>query len=148
MLENKIFETMKDAMKSGDKAKLSTMRLIISELKNKKIADGVKELDDANVIAVIKKMAKQRKESIEKFAEGGRDDLVEKEKQELSILDKYLPEEMSEEEVAKVVDEVISSIEDVSPKDMGRVMKEVMGKLQGQADGKTVSKIVQAKLTG
>jgi len=148
MLEDRIADMMKGSMKSGDKLKLSTMRLIISELKNKKIADGVKELDDAGVLSVIRKMAKQRKESIEKFAEGGRNDLVEKEQKELAMLEEFLPDQLSEEDVAGVVDAVISGIDGVSPKDMGLVMKEVMGKLQGQADGKVVSKLVQAKLAG
>ena len=146
MMEQQITDGVKEALKAGDKLRLGTLRLIVSEMKNRKIADGVKELEDKTVIAVIKKMAKQRKESIEKFKEGGRDDLVEKETAELAILDEFLPEEMSEDAVAKIVDEVLSGIEGATAKDMGVVMKEVMARVAGQADGKLVSKIVKEKL--
>ena len=99
------------------------------------------------MIGIIKKMVKQRKESITQFKQGGRDDLVEVEEKELAILEAYLPEQISEEKLEGIVSEVISQTGVTSMQEMGSVMKEVMNKVQGQADGKVVSEIVKKKLS-
>ena len=147
MLEEKMQDVLKEALKSGQKAKVSVIRMLISEINNKKIADQVKELEDEKVIGVIQKMARKYKESIEQFTEGKRQDLVDKETEELKVLEEYLPEEISREELEKIVSEVIEKAGATSPKDMGTVMGEIMGRVKGRADGKLISDIVKEKLT-
>ena len=147
MLEKDIQETIKQALKSGQKLKVSVLRMLISEIKNKKIADRAEELDDEKVIGLIRKMARQHKESIEKFKQGNREDLVKKETDELALLEEYLPEQISEEELGRVVSESIEHSGATSLKDMGAVMSGVMGRVKGRADGKSVSKMVTEKLT-
>jgi len=147
MLETKILEQLKQALKGGEKIKVSVLRMLISEMKNKKIADKTKELTDESVIAIIKKTVRRHNESIEKFIEGNRKDLVEKETAEKAILEVYLPEEMTPEELEKVIFEVIKETGASSMKDMGAVMKAVTIRAKGAADGKTVSEIVRRELT-
>ena len=106
--ENKISEELIKALKSGDKLGTSVLRMLISKLKNKKIEEKVKDLSDEKVLSVIKKMAKQYKESIAQFKMGNRDDLVKKEENELKVISRYLPEEMSKEEIEKIVLEIIT----------------------------------------
>jgi len=146
MLEEKIQSDMKEALKAGDKDKVSTLRMVMSEMKNKKIEDGTEELDDAKVVSLMQKKARQHKESIEKFREGGRDDLAEKETRELAVIEEYLPEEMAEEELTGIISGVIEETGASSARDMGRVMKEVISRVQGRADGKVISRIVKEKL--
>ena len=126
MLENDINEALKQALKAGEKVKISSLRLLINEIKNKKIADRVEKLEDEKVIGVIQKMAKQRKDSIEQFKKGDRLDLAEKETEELAVLEEYLPEQMSEEELAGIVAESIKAVGATSMKEMGNVMKELL----------------------
>ena len=147
MLENDINEALKQALKAGEKVKISSLRLLINEIKNKKIADRIEKLEDEKVIGVIQKMAKQRKDSIEQFKKGDRLDLAKKETEELAVLEEYLPEQMSEEELAGIVAESIEAVGATSMKEMGNVMKEVMGRVQGQADGKKVSELVKKLLS-
>ena len=144
--ENKISEELIKALKSGDKLGTSVLRMLISKLKNKKIEEKVKDLSDEKVLSVIKKMAKQYKESIAQFKMGNRDDLVKKEENELKVISRYLPEEMSKEEIEKIVLEIITETGASSIQDMGMVMKGVMARTGGQADGKVVSNIVKEKL--
>ncbi|MDD5634851.1 MAG: GatB/YqeY domain-containing protein [Candidatus Omnitrophica bacterium] len=144
--EKEVNEQLKAAMKSGEKTKLSVLRMLLSEIKNKKIADLVKELDDDKVLGLVQKMIKQHKESIEKFKEGNRDDLVQKEAEELVILEAYLPKQITEEELAKLVAETITELGAQTIKDMGKVMNCVMAKVKGSADGRLVSKTVKEKL--
>jgi uncharacterized protein len=146
MLEKDIKERLTQAMKSGDKIQVSELRMLISELKNKKIADGVKELDDEKVISVIQKIARKHKESIAQFKQGNRNDLVDKESEELAVLEEYLPEQLSEEEIEKIVSEVIQEVGATSPKDMGKLMSALMPRLKGCADGRVVNEIVKKKL--
>jgi len=146
MMENEIQDQLKQALKRGEKLKLSVLRMLVSDIKNKKIADKVKELSDENVLIIIKKMVRRHKESIEKFAEGARDDLVKKETEELNILEKYLPEELSDEELERIVMEVISETGASSVKDMGNVMKLVLSRTKGSCDGKKASDVVRKKL--
>jgi uncharacterized protein YqeY len=145
-LEEKLNADLKQALKSGEKMKISAIRLVLNEIKNKKIAEKAEGLDDAKVTGIIQKMAKQRKESIEQFKNGGRDDLVKKETEELSILEEYMPEQLSAEELEKIVSEIIASTGASTMKDMGKVMAEVRERTGGSADGKTVSEIVKKKL--
>ncbi|MGB2600755.1 MAG: GatB/YqeY domain-containing protein [Candidatus Omnitrophota bacterium] len=148
MLEKKIAEELNQALKSGEKVKVSVLRMVISEIKNKKIADRVKEeLEDDKIVGVIQKMARQHKESIEQFKQGDRQDLVDKEAEELKILEKYLPEQISEEELVKIISESIEKTGASSARDIGKVMGDVLGRVAGRADGKIVSKIVKEKLS-
>ncbi|MDZ7264209.1 MAG: GatB/YqeY domain-containing protein [candidate division KSB1 bacterium] len=140
-----ITEDMKQAMKAQDKVRLSTLRLLLSQLKNAKIDSG-KELTPDDEVAVLLNAAKKRKESIEAFEAGNRLDLAEREKQELAIIQQYLPAQLSDAEVEQKVAEVIASIGATSMKDMGRVMAEVMKALKGRADGKKVQEMVRSKL--
>jgi len=147
MTEESIRKELNSALKGGQKTIVSTLRMLISEINNRKIEEGVKELDEAKIIGVLQKLAKQHKESIEKFKLGNRDDLVEKEKEELDVLEKYLPEALSEEELEGIISDVIFNTGASSQKDMGLVMKQVLEKTAGRADGKIASRIVQEKLT-
>lgn len=144
-LFDKISQDLVEAMKAKDEVRVSTLRLLVSSVKNKQIDVG-HELGDDEIVDVAVKAAKQRKESIEAYKQGGRDDLVSKEEAELKILEGYLPQQMSELEIGKIVAEVISRLGASSSADMGRVMGEVMGKIQGRSDGAVVSKIVREKL--
>jgi len=148
MLEEKILNDYKEAMKSGDKLKSSVLSFLRADMLNAAVAKKKKMLDDAEVITVIKKQIKQRQDSIEQFTKGERLEMAEKEKKELEILKAYLPAELSAEAVKKIIEEVISSTGSSGMKDMGKVMKEVNAKISGQADGKLISDLVREKLSG
>ncbi len=145
-LLKKLQEEMKSAMKSGDKERLATIRMLISEIKKVQI-DTKKELSDEEIIKILQKYAKQRKDSIEQYRKAGREDLAEKEERELKIVQEFLPQPLTEEEIQKIVEEVIKETGASSMKDMGKVMKVVMEKTQGRAEGSVVSKIVKEKLS-
>ncbi len=145
-LKDQILSDIKDAMKSKDAQSLSVLRLINSALKNKEIEVRPKELTEEDCLAVLKKMGKQHKDSIEQFTKAERQDLVEKEKSELSVVERYLPEQMSEDKVKEVVMQVIQELGASSMKDMGQVMKAVGAKTAGTADNKLVSQLVKANL--
>jgi len=147
MLEDKILEDFKDAMKKKDALRVSTLSFLRSQLKNVAIDKKKEKLDDNDVIAVIKKQIKQRLDSVESFKAGNRLDLAEKEQGELNILKSYLPEELSKEELEKIIDEAINSVSASGMKDMGKVMKEVSLKTAGRADNKLISDLVRAKLS-
>lgn len=147
MLEDKILADFKDAMKNRNAFRQSTLSFLRSQLKNMAIEKKKDKLDDSDVIAIIKKQVKQRLDSIEKFKSGARLDLAEKEQKELEILKAYLPEELSKEELEKIIDEVIASIGANTIKDMGKVMKEIIPKVSGRADNKLLSELVRLKLT-
>jgi uncharacterized protein YqeY len=146
-LKEKILQDMKGAMKARDSLKLSTLRLLVSQIKNREI-DAKDELKDDEVLALIQKAVKQRQDSINQYEKGGRQDLADKEKAEMVILKAYLPEELSQEELLTIIDEAVSVTEASSPKEMGKVMKEVMPKVRGRADGKEVNELVRKRLTG
>ncbi|MFH1847490.1 MAG: GatB/YqeY domain-containing protein [Candidatus Omnitrophota bacterium] len=133
-------------MKSRQTIKLSVLRMLLSEMKNKKIADRTKELDDEMIMGLVQKMIRQHKDSIEQFKQGGRDDLAEKEAEELTILERYLPEQMTAHELESIVLEVISLEEGASIRDMGKIMKAVMIRVKGRAEGKLISDMVKQKL--
>jgi uncharacterized protein YqeY len=147
-LEERIAADYKESMKARDQARTQAISFLRSELKYCAIDKKKEKLDDADVSGVLKKLIKQRQDSIVGFEKGNRMDLVVKEKAELEILKSYLPSEMSPEAVAKIVDEVVAAAGAVTIKDMGRLMKEVLAKTQGQADGKLVSDLVRKKLGG
>ena len=145
-LEERLVEEMKQAMKSNDKAKLSTIRMIRSAVKNKEI-DLRKPLDDDAISRVIQGMVKKSEESIEQFKAGKRMDLVEKETKEIEIMKSFLPQPLSREEVLKVIDQTIEETKASSLKDLGKVMKTVMPKLGGKVDGTLVNQLVKERLS-
>ena len=136
---------MKAAMKARDMGAVNTIRGVIAKVKDLTVNAG-KEITDDAVMGVLAKAVKQRDESIAQFEAAGRAELAASEKTERDLLKKYLPAQLSEEEVATAVKAVIAELGAVSKKDMGRVMKETMARLKGQADGKLVSKLVGAAL--
>ncbi|MFH2013923.1 MAG: GatB/YqeY domain-containing protein [Patescibacteria group bacterium] len=141
MLKENITQDIKKAMQEKNALLLSVLRGVIAVVKNREI-EKKKELDEDEIIQVISSEAKKRKDSIEQFEKGGRQDLVEKEKQELEILQKYLPEQMSEDDIKKEVELAIKESGAVNPSDTGKVMSILMPKLKGKAEGSLVSKIV------
>ena len=146
MLEKQISSDYIKAMKERDSLKSTTLNFLRAQLKNIIIEKKLQELEDVDVIIVIKKQIKQRQDSIEQFRNYGRPELAEKEETEAAILKSYLPEELSEDEIKKIVDEAISETEATSMKDMGKVMKVVAAKAQGRADNKVVSSLVNQLL--
>ena len=146
-LKDKLTADMKDAMKAREagKLRLSVIRLVRGAIRQQEI-DGQKELSDEDVLGVISKEVKQRRDSIEDFKKGGRDDLVAAAEAEIAILMEYLPQQLSEDEVRSLVKEAIAASGATSPKDMGKVMKELMPKVKGRADGKLVNGIVKELL--
>lgn len=145
-LEERLVAEMKEAMKSNDKVRLSTIRMVRSAVKNKEI-ELRKPLDDETVQRVIQGMVRKGEESVEQFKLGGRMDLVEKESQEIEILKTYLPQSMSREEVIMIIDQTIQETQGTSLKEMGKIMKSVMSKLQGKADGKLINQLVKERLS-
>ncbi len=146
MLLEKLQDEMKKALKSGEKERLSVIRMLISEIKKVQI-DKKKELTDEEIIQILQRYAKQRKEAIQQYKKANREDLVEKEERELEIVQEFLPEPLSKEEIEKIVEEVIKETGASSMKDMGKVMKTVMEKVKGRAEGSIVSQIVKSKLS-
>ena len=134
-----------EAMKTKEKERLAVIRAVKAGLKQEQI-DHKKEINDELLIDVVNRQVKMRKESIVEFEKGNRQDLIDQTKAEIDILMKYLPEQLSEEEVLKVIDEIFAEVKPESQKDMGRVMKEANAKLKGKADMKTVSNIIKEKL--
>lgn len=147
MILEQIQNDLKEAMKAGETDKVSALRFLLSQIKNREI-DKRAELTDEEIVSVIAKQVKQRRESVEAFKQGGRDDLVVKEQAELDLLSKYLPQKMGQAELEKIVSGVISQTNASGISDFGKVMKEVMEKVKGQADGGSVSEIVKKQLAG
>ncbi|MBX3020249.1 MAG: GatB/YqeY domain-containing protein [Bdellovibrionales bacterium] len=145
-LKEKILEDIKTAMKNKDADRLSAIRFLQSALKYREIELRPNPMSEQDIIGVVKKMTKQRKDSISEYEKAGRNDLADKEKFELKIMEEYLPAQMSAEDVAKIVDEVIKSTGATTQKQMGAVIKEVMAKTGGNADGKVISDLVRSKL--
>jgi uncharacterized protein YqeY len=148
-LQQRVDSDLKEAMRAKDPTKLNVLRMLKSALKYAAIAksDAEAELSDAEAVQVIRKQAKQRQDSVESFEKGGRAELAEKEKEELAILNTYLPQGMSPEELAKVVHETIAEVGATSKAQMGAVMKALQAKVGGRADGKALSSEVQKQLT-
>lgn len=146
MLEEKILKDYKDAMKARNALVSSVLNFLRAEMINVAFAKKKDKLDDNDCIVVIKKQIKARQDSIEQFTKGGRLDLADKETKELEILKGYLPPQLGEEDIKRIIEEAVVALGAQGLKDMGRVMKEVTAKVQGQADGKLVSDLVRAKL--
>jgi uncharacterized protein YqeY len=145
-LEERLIEEMKGAMKSSDKLRLSTIRMIRSALKNKEI-EVRKKLEDEDVMKVIQAMVRKGEESVEQFQAGGRTDLVEKEKKEIEILKSFLPQPLSQDQILRIIDQSIQETQASSLKDIGKVMKSVMPKIGGKADGKLINQLVKERLS-
>lgn len=142
-IKDLLTEDMKQAMKDKEsgKLRLSVIRMARANIKNIEI-DEKRELNDDEVLAVLMKEVKMRQDSAEEFAKAGREELVEQAKQEIAILRKYLPEQLSDEELRAVVEEAVAETGAVGPKDMGKVMAAVMPKTKGRADGKRINAMV------
>ncbi len=136
---------MIEAMKAKDKDRLTVIRMVKAGLKQEQI-DHKKEINDDLLIDVVNKQIKMRKDSISEFEKGGRQDLIDATQAEIDILMKYLPEQLSSEEVEKIINEIFDEVKPESQKDMGKVMKEAQAKLKGKADMKEVSSIIREKL--
>ena len=141
----KLKQDMIEAMKAKDKDRLTTIRMIKGDL-DKEHIDKKREINDRLLIEVVNRGIKQRKDSIAEFEKGGRNDLIAKTQAEIDILQNYLPEQLSEEEVIAIIDEAFQVVNPESARDMGKVMKEVTPKLKGKADMKVVSEIIKSKL--
>ena len=146
-LQEQISAALKDAMRARDEAKMTTLRLVLTGIK-KREKEARSLLEDQEVISVITSQIKQRRESIEQYRKAGREDLAQTEENELQILQGYMPEQVSEEEISNTLDEIIAEVGAVSMKDMGKVMKAAMAKLAGKAEGGAINAMVKAKLSG
>ena len=146
MLYSTINDDMKEAMKSHDKETLSTIRLLKSAIDLQKINNKLSEITDDLVIEVASRQVKQHKESIIEFRNAGRNDLADNLEREIKLISKYLPEQLSKEEIEKELDKIFEEVKPESKKDMGKIMKEANISLKGKADFKLVSEIVNSKL--
>ncbi|MGB2770659.1 MAG: GatB/YqeY domain-containing protein [Candidatus Zixiibacteriota bacterium] len=144
-LKRRINQDAKEALKSKDILTLSVLRMLKSEIRYKEIERG-SELSDDDVISVLSSAIKKRKDSIQQFEKGGRDDLASKEKEELAVVTKYMPEQVSEEELSRIISQAISEEGATGVSDLGKVMKLVMPKVRGRADGKKVNQMVSSQL--
>ena len=146
-LKDRIADDMRAAMKERDQVRVSTLRMLMAAVKNAEVQGAqARELSDAEVLDVVGREAKRRKEAIEAYSGAGRTDLVDKETAELGVLQGYLPEALSDEELARLVDEAIADTGASTPRQMGDVMKVLMPKVRGRADGAAVSAMVKQKL--
>ncbi|NCF25290.1 MAG: GatB/YqeY domain-containing protein [Gammaproteobacteria bacterium] len=144
-LKDSITEDMKSSMKAGDKDRLKVLRLILAAIKQVEV-DSRKELDDPAVLGVLEKMVKQRRDSVEQFTKGGRDDLAAIETAEIAVLESYLPAKMDDAELDALIDEVIAATGAGTIRDMGKVMGAIKSKAAGRADMGTVGSRVKARL--
>lgn len=145
--QEKIQSQMTDAMRNKDQLRLSVLRMMKAAVKNKEI-DKMKPLDENEVMAVLNTLVKQRKDSVEQFRNGGREELAQKEEAEIKIIEEYLPAAASEADIRKAIDEAVEETGAASMKDMGKVMKAALARLAGKsADGSRVSQMVKEKLS-
>lgn len=146
-LKTQLTDDMKTAMKAGDKPRLAVIRLINAAIKQKEVDERI-EPDDAAVLAVLKKMVKQRKDSISQYEAAGREDLAQIERDEMAIIDTYLPEELGEAEINAAIDAAVAETGASSPANMGKLMGVLKPKLAGRVDMGLVSKLIKARLAG
>jgi uncharacterized protein YqeY len=146
-LRDRVQEDVKSAMKAREAERLATLRLLTAAMKQREVDERI-TLDDAGVIAVIERMLKQRRDSVEQYEKAGRQDLADAEKREMAILTAYLPRQMAEDEIAAIVAEAVAATGARGPADMGKVMGAVKPKVAGRADMGRVSALVKAKLAG
>jgi uncharacterized protein YqeY len=151
-LREQLMDDLKDAMRQRDERRKTTIRSVLAAIKQSETeldASGNRiHLDDDDILAVIAKQAKQRQESITEFRRGGREDLVAEEEAELAILQAYLPQQMTREEITAEAQQVIEEVGASSPRDMGKVMQPLMARLKGRADGKVANQVVRELLAG
>jgi uncharacterized protein YqeY len=145
-LKERIQQDVKDAMRAKDKPRLATIRLITAAIKQREVDERI-QLDDTQVLVVLDKMCKQRRESITQFEQAGRDDLAAQEKAELELIQQYLPEQLTEAEINELIDAAMEQTGASSMKDMGKVMGQLKPKLQGRADMGAVSALIKARLS-
>ena len=145
-LKDRISEDMKSAMKAGEKDRLATVRLILAAIKQREVDERI-QLDDAQVLSVLEKMIKMRKESVAQFQAGNRADLVDKENAEIAVIGAYLPQQLSESELDALIAEAIAATGATSVKDMGKAMGVIKAKAAGRADMATVGAKLKAKLS-
>ena len=146
MLKQQIEEEMKVALKAGEAVRLSTLRLLLSAINNENISLQ-KELTDEDILKVIAHQVKQRREAIDAYEKAGRSELAKQEGEEMAILNKYLPQQLSEDEVRKIVTEVISQLPENEKNNFGKIMGAVMAQSKGKTDGNVVSKLVKEVLS-
>lgn len=142
---NQIQEDMKQALKAGEKKRLSTLRMLLASVKNERIEKRA-ELTDEDIVTVVQRELKQRRNSIEEFKKGNRDDLVMETEEEIAVLENYLPKQLSDEELEALVRQVVTEVNASSPKEMGKVMGKLMPLVKGKADGTRVQAIVKSVL--
>ena len=145
-LSQTIDADFKAAMKAKDQLSTSCLRLVRAALKNKE-KELIRKLEDSEEVAVLKSLAKQRRDSIEQFEKAERHDLADREKAELAIIERYLPAQLDEAGIKAILEQLFAELQPAGPQDMGKVMKAAMSRLQGQADGKLVSQLVKQRLT-
>lgn len=145
-LKLKIEQGLKDALKSRDTVRVSTYRMLLTAIKNKEV-EKIREITEEEFFSIVRSLIKQRLESIESFKKGKRDDLAEKEEKEIEILKELLPDSLTEEQLLKEIDEAISSLNVSGKKDMGKVIKFILGKYPGRIDGKMLSELVLKRLS-
>ncbi len=146
MLKEKLMEDLKDSMKNHDEVKKNTVTMIRAAIKQIEVDKRV-ELEDNEIVEIISKEAKKRKDALAEFEKAGRDDLISQTNEELAIIKTYLPEELSVEELTSIIEETIKEVGAETMKDMGKVMQAVKTKTAGRADGKTINEIVKSKLS-
>lgn len=147
-LKEKLDQEMKNALKERDRTRLSTIRLIRDAIKNREIDQGREELDDNGVIKVISTMVRKGEDAVEQFKRGGRQDLVDEESQQLEVLRGFLPQQLSKDEIRSLINEAVGEAKAVDMRDLGKVMRMLMPKVSGRADGKTVNEMVRERLSG
>ncbi|NJP11731.1 MAG: GatB/YqeY domain-containing protein [Leptolyngbyaceae cyanobacterium RU_5_1] len=150
-LKDRITDDIKTAMKARDKIRLETVRSIKKLILEKEVSvrpSGQETLTEAQEVEVLVQLTKQRRDAIDQYQKAGRTDLADQEAQELTILEEYLPKQLSDDEVGQLIDEIIAQVGATSAKDMGKVMGPAMQQLKGKADGKKVQDMVKAKLSG
>ena len=143
-LQEIIESDLKKALKEGDKLSLSVLRMVVASIKNEKIEKGT-ELNDEDLLNILKKAVKTRNQSVTEFTKGGRIDLADKEKSEIEVIKKYLPQELSDKEIEEIINQTINELGEVSQKEIGKVIGSVMKKTQGKADGGKVASLVKSK---
>ena len=145
-LKQKLSDDLKQAMRSGDTVKRGVIRMLTAAIHNAEIARQAK-LEDSDILGVIAKEVRQRRESIEAFKQGDRQDLVAKEEAELAVLQEYLPQQLTRDEIVEVVQKVIAEVEATGPGDKGKVMPKLMAQLKGRADGREINEVVSELLS-
>jgi uncharacterized protein YqeY len=145
-LADRLRDDVKEAMRAADKERLATLRMAMAAIKQREVDERI-QLDDAQVVAVLQKMIRQRQESVAQFEAGGRADLAARERAEIEVLSRYLPQALTEAELAALIDEAVAATGATSQRDMGKVMAEVKARAQGRADMATVSARVRARLS-